>query len=124
MARGDSGRTWFAELVSELRASWRPNLGWEAIIALRDQLQRVLEEILITRGIKRARFRCSHCGHVGPGGPPIITVRAVLLALQRFGIESEDVVRKLDKAWAKQRALQHLDMRGAPVQLRSFAGRG
>jgi hypothetical protein len=110
MASGDSGRTWFPELVDELRESWRPDLSWEAIIHLRDRLQAMVEEIIVTRGIKRARVRCFHCGHVGPGAPPVISVRAVILALQRFGIEPQDAVDRLDKAWAKHRAQQQLDV--------------
>jgi hypothetical protein len=39
-------------------------------------------------------------------------VRAVLLALRRFDIESEATVRTLDKAWKKHRALLQLDGRG------------
>mgnify|MGYP001617483957 CR=1 FL=1 len=116
MPAGDRSRTWFPELVSDLRACWRPELTWEAIIALRGQLQRRLEDVLVSRGIKPARVRCFHCGHVGPGAPPDLTVRAVLLALQRFGIESEDAVRRLDKAWGKHRALQQLDRRGQRVE--------
>ena len=116
MASGDSGRTWFPELVDELRASWQPDLGWEAIIGLRDRLQAMVEEIIVTRGIKRARVRCFHCRHIGPGAPPVISVRAVLLALQRFGIETQDAVDRLDKAWAKYRAQQLLDLRGQQVQ--------
>jgi hypothetical protein len=34
MASGDSGRTWFPELVDALRASWRSDLSWAAIIGL------------------------------------------------------------------------------------------
>ena len=60
MASGDSGRTWFPELVDELRASWRPDLSWAAIIDLRERLQAMVEEIIVTRGIKRARVRCFH----------------------------------------------------------------
>jgi hypothetical protein len=121
MARGDSGRTWFPELVHELRASWRPGLSWAAIIALRDRLQAMVEEIIVTRGIKRARVRCFHCGHVGPGAPPVISVRAVILTLQRFGIEPQDTVDRLDKAWAEHRAQQQLDLRGQQVQARGPA---
>ena len=118
MPAGDRSRTWFPELVSELRASWRPNLPWDAIIGLRSRLQEKLDGILKWRGITPARVRCFHCGHVGPGASPVITVRAVLLALQRFGIESEAAVRKLDKEWATHRALQQLDMRGQRVEPR------
>ena len=118
MASGDSGRTWFPELVDELRASWRHDLSWPAIIDLRDRLQAMVEQIIVTRGIKRAKVRCFHCGHVGPGAPPVVSVRAVILALQRFGIEPEDAIRRLDKAWAKHRAENHLDLRGQQVQAR------
>ena len=42
----------------------------------------------------------------------------MILALQRFGIEPQDAVDRLDKAWAKHRALQQLDLRGQQVQAR------
>jgi hypothetical protein len=121
MRPGDRSRTWFPELVSDLRASWRPDLTWDEIIALRSQLQRRLVDTLVSQGITPARVRCSHCGHVGPGAPPVITVRAVLLALKRFAIESEDAVRKLDKAWAKHRSLHQLDMLGQRVEAHPLA---
>jgi hypothetical protein len=112
MPSGERSQTWFPELVAELRQSWRPDLTWEAVISLRDQLQRRLEHLLSTRGIKPAAVRCMHCGHVGPGAPPALSVRAVLLALRRFGIEHEDRVRQLDKGWSRHRALLHLDLYG------------
>ena len=118
MPSGDSGRTWFPELVEELRAAWRPELSWAAIIDLRDRLQAMVEEIIVTRGIRRARMRCSHCGQVGAGAPPVISVRAVILALGRFGIETPDAVDGLDKAWAKHRAQQQLDLCGRQAQHR------
>ena len=112
MPRGERSQTWFPELVAALRQSWRPDPTWEAVIDLRDQLQRSLEHILTSRGIKPATVRCSHCGHVGQGTPPAISVRAVLLALRRFGIEPEDRVRQLDKEWSRHRALLRLDLYG------------
>lgn len=112
MPRGERSQTWFPELVAELRESWRQDLPWDALIDLRNRLQQRLERILSSRGIKPAQVRCLHCGHVGPGAPPVISVRAVLLALRRFGIESEDTVRHLDKAWAKHCALHQLDLNG------------
>ena len=112
MPRGERSQTWFPELVAELRQSWRTDPTWEAVVDLRDQLQRRLEHILISRGIRPATVRCSHCGHVGPGTPPAISVRAVLLALRRFGIEPEDRVRQLDKEWFRHRALLQLDLYG------------
>jgi hypothetical protein len=112
MPRGERSQTWFPELVAERRESWRHDLSWDAVIYLRNRLQRRLEHILSSRGIKPAKVRCFHCGHVGQGAPPVISVRAVLLALRRFDIESEATVRQLDKAWAKHRALHELDLNG------------
>jgi len=112
MPRGERSQTWFPELVAELRQSWRTDPTWETVVDLRDQLQRRLEHILSSRGIRPATVRCSHCGHVGPGTPPAISVRAVLLALRRFGIEPEDRVRQLDKEWSRHRALLQLDLYG------------
>jgi hypothetical protein len=112
MPSGERGQTWFPELVAELRRSWRQDLTWEAVIRLRDQLPQDLEHLLSSRGIKPATVRCTHCGHVGPGAPPATSVRAVLLALRRFGIEPEDRVRQLDKEWSRHRALFRLDLDG------------
>ena len=42
MPRGERSQTWFPELVAELRQSWRTDPTWEAVIDLRDQLQRRL----------------------------------------------------------------------------------
>jgi hypothetical protein len=64
MPAGERSQTWFPEPVAALRQSWRPDPTWEAVIDLRDQLQRSLEHILTSRGIKPATVRCSHCGHV------------------------------------------------------------
>jgi len=114
MPAGERSQTWFPALVAELRESWRAGLAWQAMIDLRGELQRSLDGILSSRGIKPATVRCSYCGHVGPGAPPSISVRAMLLALRRFGIESEDTVRQLEKSWARHRALHHLDVYGQP----------
>jgi len=122
MPRGERSQTWFPELVSDLRVSWRSGLTWNAIIDLRKRLQQRLEQILRSRGIAQGTVRCSHCGRVGPGALPVISVRAVVLALRRFGIESEAYVRRLEKAWAKHRESKHLDLYGELVQPRSPRG--
>lgn len=112
MPAGERSQVWFPELVTELRQAWRTDATWEAVIDLRDRLQRRLEDVLGSRGIKPATVRCADCGHVGPGAPPAISVRALLLALQRFGIEPQDRVRRLEKEWSRHRALHRLDLYG------------
>ena len=107
----DRAQTWFREVIAELRGSWRPDLPWNGVIELREKLQRTLDEVVALRDRAHAGAgsRCSHCGGQMR---PVVTVRAVLLALGRFGIESADTVRQLDKTWAKHRALHQLDMFG------------
>lgn len=111
MPATDRAQTWFREVIAELRASWSPGLPWDRVIDLREKLQRTLDEVVALRhrAHEGAGSRCSHCGGQMR---PVITVRAVLLALGRFGIESPEAVRLLDKAWAKHRALGRLDMFG------------
>ncbi len=111
MPARDRAQTWFREVIAELRGSWRPDLPWDGVIELREKLQRTLDEVVALRHRAHAGAgsRCSHCGGQMR---PVVTVRAVLLALGRFGIESADTVRQLDKAWAKFRALHQLDMFG------------
>src|SRR5574341_2286075 len=116
---GDRAQTWFREVIAELRQSWRPGLPWEAVIELREKLQAILDEVVNSRPRKPARTgtRCPHCG--SGEMRPVITVRAVLLAVGRFGIESEDSVRQMDKAWAEHRALHQLNLYGRSGEVTS-----
>ena len=117
MLARDRAQTWFREVIAELRGSWRPDLPWDGVIELREKLQRTLDEVVALRHRAHAGAgsRCSHCGGQMR---PVVTVRAVLLALERFGIESAETVRQLDKAWAKHRALHQLDMFGCSSETR------
>ena len=112
MASGERSQVWFPELVEILRQSWLPELDWPAIIALRDQLQRTLDGVRTSRGIRPVTLRCPECGRVGPAAEPSISVRALLLALRRFGIESHERVRSLEHEWARHRATHDLDLYG------------
>jgi len=114
MPRGQSSQTWFPELVALLRRSWRHDMDWLGVIALRDELEAQLKAVINSRGIVPAIVRCSDCGHVGPGRAPSLTVRAVLFAANRFGLEPEESFRAMDKAWAKHRKTYQLDPQGRP----------
>jgi len=115
MASGDRSRTWFPEMIEELRASWDSGMSCEQMIALRDRLQEMLEGILTSRNIVPATMRCPCCGTVGPGAPPVVSVRAMLLSLRRFEIESPEAVRSLEKMWADYRKAHDLDLHGKPA---------
>ncbi len=109
-------QTWFSAVIAELRASWTPGTPWEEVIALRARLQQTRDaaaELRHQTSPGRRNARCSCCGG---DKRPIITVRALVLSLGRFGIESAETVGQMDKAWAKYRALHRLDMLGNPTE--------
>lgn len=112
MPSGERSQTWYPEVVALLRSRWRSELTWQAIIDLREQLQDELETLRAARGIKPPMFRCRRCGTRGPAAPPRISVRAMLLALGRFGIEPAETVSQRESAWAHHRAEYSLDLLG------------
>ena len=61
MASGDASCTWFSELVEALRREWKPDMPWEEIIALRDRLDSMLQEIRLSRGIRPPTMWCPVC---------------------------------------------------------------
>ncbi len=121
MARGERSQTWFPEMVASLRTSWRADLSWSEIVELRQKMQAQLEQIRASRGIRPPVSTCPVCGRTGPEAARRVSVRAMLLALSRFSIESEDVVQELEKGWAKHRAAESLDLEGAPASSRTLS---
>jgi hypothetical protein len=115
MASGESSQTWFPEMIAALRSGWRSDLSWAAIIELRDHMQAQLEQIRTSRAIKPPVSRCPRCGRIAPEAEPRVSVRAMLLALRRFRLESEEVVGRLEKAWARYRMAEALDLEGRPT---------
>lgn len=103
---------WYPELVTLLRSEWRPDLTWEAIVELRGQLQGHLEQLRARRGILPAVIHCPCCGTTAPAAPPLISVRAMLFAVGRYGIETHEVVRQRERAWTGYRAQHDLDLVG------------
>jgi hypothetical protein len=83
------------------------------MVALRDQLQEDLERFRAQRGIVPAVIHCRHCGTTAPAAPPVISVRAMLLAVGRFEIDTREVVRQRERAWATYRVQQGLNLVGS-----------
>ena len=92
MASGDASRTWFSELVEALRREWKPDMPWEEIIALCDRLDSMLQEIRLSRGIRPPTMWCPVCNQRTQQAPPSVSVRALILALGRFGIAPQTEV--------------------------------
>jgi hypothetical protein len=96
MAPGDAQRVWFPEMVETLRSQWHHGISFEATIELRDGLDAMLQQIRSDRHIRTPVFRCPHCGHVGEGAQPHVSVRAMLLSLVRFGIADAEQIKTLE----------------------------
>ena len=115
MPPGDAQRTWFPQMVAELRGRWSPALSLTEMIALRDEFDVMLHHIRSTRPIRTPLIRCPRCGHVGPAAEPDVSARSMIITLGRFGIVSGDEVKKLEKTWATHRKAHGLDLHGKPA---------
>ena len=112
MAAGDANRVWFSELVKMLRTGWDPSLNWEEAMLLRTRLDGLLRTIRTERNILPAMMWCYTCNARVRSAEPRVSVRAVILALGRFGIATKEQTRKLERAWAKHRKEYGLDLYG------------
>jgi hypothetical protein len=112
MTAGDRSRIWFPEIVDMLRIQWRQDLSWQSVVELRDLLQNMLDEIRQSRGILPPVIRCRWCGHVGPAKPPAISVRAMLISVRRFGIDTIEAIEKREREWERYRRKNKLDLHG------------
>ncbi len=112
MASGDASRTWFSEMIETLRQEWNAEMSWEQLIALRDRLDAMLQEIRTSRSIRTPTMWCPVCKKQTQQAPPRVSVRATILALGRFGIVAAAEVKSLEKRWAKHRKENSLDRNG------------
>jgi hypothetical protein len=119
MAAGDAQRVWFPEMIETLRSEWHHGMSFEATIKLRDELDAMLQRIRSAQHIRTPVFKCPHCGHVGEGAQPHVSVRAMLLSLARFRIADAEQVKTLEKSWAAYRQQNKLDIFGKDEALSS-----
>ena len=112
MPSGDAQRTWFPEMIVRLRAEWHAGMSMPSLIGLRDELDGTLHRIRADRNIQTPLITCRKCGFTGPAAEPLVSVRALILALARFEITSEDQTRALEREWAAYRRQHQLDIEG------------
>jgi hypothetical protein len=112
MPSGDAQRTWFPEMVVRLQSKWHDGLSMPALISLRNELDGMLRRIRTSRNIQKPIITCRRCGTTGPAAEPRVSVRALILAVVRFGIASKDQTRALEKVWADYRKQHGLDIEG------------
>jgi len=99
MAAGDPQRVWFGQMVERLRDQWHPDMSFDALISLRDDLDAMLQRLRLEGNISSPVFRCRDCGYVGPAATPHVSVRAMVLSLARFGIAPAEQIHALEKRW-------------------------
>ena len=112
MPLGDAQRTWFPEMIARLRSEWHAGLSMPALIGLRDELDETLHRIRASRNFRTPIVTCPRCGMTGPGAEPHVSVRALILALARFGITSKERASALEREWAQYRKQERLDVEG------------
>lgn len=112
MPSGDPQRTWFPEMVDTLRMEWSCSMAWSDLIGLRDRLDEALARIRSERRIRSPIMFCRRCGKRHPAAPPRVSIRAMILAAQRFGVASEEQAKALEKGWKQYRTDHQLDLYG------------
>jgi hypothetical protein len=93
IASGDAQRTWFPAMIALLGQTWSPSMAEGEWLALRDRLDTLLQTIRRERQIVSAMMWCPHCHARHPAAPPTVSVRAMILALGRFGLASAAEVK-------------------------------
>lgn len=99
-------------MIERLRSQWRQGMSFDAIVALRDDLDATLQRIRSEGHIRPPVLRCPQCGHVGEGAEPHVSVRAMILSLTRFGIAPAEQAYALEKSWAAYRKQNGFDVYG------------
>ena len=112
MASGDAQRTWFPEMIEMLNQTWSASMSESEWLALRDRLDTILQTIWSARHILPAMMWCPHCQARHRSAPPKVSVRAIILALGRFGMASASEVKALERRWNTYRRRHHLDRYG------------
>ena len=115
MPAGDAHRTWFPEMIETLRSEWKGKPSWPEVITLAERLDAMLQTIRHEQNILPPMMTCPQCKTRHRAAAPRVSVRAMLLALGRFGIAGSDEVRDLEKAWKKYREDYELDLYGKMV---------
>jgi hypothetical protein len=112
MPAGDSQRVWFPEMLARLEREWGEAMSFPALVELRDSLDTMLHQIRSKRHISSPVFTCPKCGLRGPMAEPRVSVRAMILALGRFGMTKPAKTKRLEREWAQYRDQHGLDLYG------------
>jgi hypothetical protein len=102
-------------MVAALRQEWHEALSIPELIGLRDRLDAMLQSIRSERKILSPLITCHKCGKRERAADPRVSVRAMILSLDRFEIASATDTRRLEKSWVKHQRENGLDLHGVPA---------
>jgi hypothetical protein len=114
MPSGDRQRVWFPEMIEMLRREWHASLSRDELIALRDRVDGELQRLRSERNIRPPTFACPACGTLGAAAEPSVSVRAMIIALGRFGIADAAIARQLENRWNAHAKAHSLGLDGRP----------
>ncbi len=113
--------TWFPQMILQLLAEWHEEMLLPTLIHLRVELDKLLQDIRHAGNIQTPIINCPKCGKAAHAVEPRVSVCAMILALARFDIASQEQVNGLEKAWAQNRKQRQLDIEGkAPAARVTF----
>ena len=115
MPAGDSQRTWFPEMLSELTVTWNPQMSWKECTDLCHKMTLFRESIWKNRDIKPAKRWCPNCQEYHDSRPAPISIRSLLFALKKIKAIDDKKLKALDKSWKKYRKTFNLDAYGEPA---------
>jgi hypothetical protein len=111
MASGDASRSWFPEMLVQLREKWEKSMKWDSVILLCKEMTELRKQIKAKKGIKPIKIKCASCNGYMELAP--ISVRSLLFALKKTGKINEDTFKKLDKDWMRYQRKNKLNGYGA-----------
>ncbi|ODN41427.1 hypothetical protein [Piscirickettsia litoralis] len=119
MAAGDASKTWFDEVITELKKKWKSSMDWEQLIALGKQLTALRDKIREDRKILGPRMKCHSCGGHHHMNPTAVTVRAIIFALHTHKLISADKLAELEKSWKSYQRKHKLTGAGDPKPVKT-----
>lgn len=114
MPQGDAQRAWFPEMLRELPKKWSPEMSWTEWSELCVAMTRRRNAIRKKRGITGPWMKCRGCGGVHEMGPPPVSIRSLLFALEKAGLLEDGEFATRDKEWKKYQRSHGLDCYGKP----------
>jgi hypothetical protein len=102
-------------MIETLRSKWKGPPSWRDVITLAERLDAMLQTIRHEQNILPPLMTCPKCKTRYRAAASRVSVRAMLLALGRFGIAGSDEVRTLEKAWKQYQEDNALDLYGKNI---------